>query len=492
MNCKKCGAFMPEESGFCPECGTAVDKTDLIEEVAVDTEAETEETVAVEEVSEEAEIAEEVDAETAVCDDVAETVVDAPQPAKKNKGVIIGFVVLSLIAVVSIIAAVLFATGVLSLDKFRSKSDGEGTAVTETMEIKVAMVKDDIKITNAQFEYYYASVYNYYLQVEYEYQSMGMSIGFPTNVAPDEASTGETDENGNMLNYDDIIIEYAASVAQEQFTLYRLAKANGYSLKEDEKKEIDEIFVSCSEEASANGITLDEWIHNNFSDGINEADLREILEIEYIATRYHQDHQAALFESVTDADVEAAYNAAPEAYADYTGNVADVRHCLILTDVDGDGTSTEEEKKAAYEKATLAKDEWSAAGATEEAFIAVVTKYNDDTASTADGGLYTGISASSNYVDNFKNWAIDSARKAGDCEIVETEYGYHVMYFVKGEAQWRSVVKEELQNKAYNEWYESSFGENGKYVMEIKQDVVEESSKRICDKIRENLSEQAY
>ena len=33
-------------------------------------------------------------------------------------------------------------------------------------------------------------------------------------------------------------------------------------------------------------------------------------------------------------------------------------------------------------------------------------------------------------VTEFNDWCFDSARKTGDVDIVETEYGYHIMYFV--------------------------------------------------------------
>ena len=44
-------------------------------------------------------------------------------------------------------------------------------------------------------------------------------------------------------------------------------------------------------------------------------------------------------------------------------------------------------------------------------------------------GLYSDISADSSYVESFEAWAIDPARTVGETGIVETEYGYHIMYF---------------------------------------------------------------
>ena len=44
----------------------------------------------------------------------------------------------------------------------------------------------------------------------------------------------------------------------------------------------------------------------------------------------------------------------------------------------------------------------------------------------------------------FKNWAIDFTRQPGDTEIVQTTYGYHIMYFVSGENYFEYVVGEQL------------------------------------------------
>ena len=33
-------------------------------------------------------------------------------------------------------------------------------------------------------------------------------------------------------------------------------------------------------------------------------------------------------------------------------------------------------------------------------------------------------------VEAFQDWSLDESRKTGDTGIVETDYGYHIMYFV--------------------------------------------------------------
>ena len=49
------------------------------------------------------------------------------------------------------------------------------------------------------------------------------------------------------------------------------------------------------------------------------------------------------------------------------------------------------------------------------------------------------------YVKAFTDWSVAAERKVGDTGIVETEYGYHIMYFVKaGNHNWYQAVQTAL------------------------------------------------
>ena len=79
-------------------------------------------------------------------------------------------------------------------------------------------------------------------------------------------------------------------------------------------------------------------------------------------------------------------------------------------------------------------------------------KKENDLLDIADG-LYDDVAAGGNYVAEFTNWAINPERKAGDAEIVKTEFGYHFMYFVEASdyQAWESDVREAMASNAYNE-----------------------------------------
>ena len=59
-------------------------------------------------------------------------------------------------------------------------------------------------------------------------------------------------------------------------------------------------------------------------------------------------------------------------------------------------------------------------------------------------------------VPTFNDWCFDDSRTPGDSGIVETDYGYHIMYFVGQNAPyWQVQVRNNLMNTAMDEWYET-------------------------------------
>lgn len=138
-----------------------------------------------------------------------------------------------------------------------------------------------------------------------------------------------------------------------------------------------------------------------------------------------------------------------------------VRHILIsfeggTTDDEGNTTYSDEEKNAAKTKAEDLLKKWKDGEATEESFAALVAENTADDGSSESGGLYEEIHRKSNYVENFLNFAIDANRKVGDTDIVESDYGYHVMYYVgEDELTYRDyLIREEMTSNDISDWYE--------------------------------------
>ena len=135
-----------------------------------------------------------------------------------------------------------------------------------------------------------------------------------------------------------------------------------------------------------------------------------------------------------------------------------VRHILAkfeggTTDDNGTTTYSDEEKAAAKEAAEQILADWQAGEATEESFAALANEKSDDGDGTT-GGLYENVYPGQMVV-NFNDWLFDESRVAGDTGIVETEYGYHVMYYVGASEQtYRNyMIENTLRSEAVNAWY---------------------------------------
>ena len=148
--------------------------------------------------------------------------------------------------------------------------------------------------------------------------------------------------------------------------------------------------------------------------------------------------------------------------SDNSQPMANVRHLLVSfpggtkNEETGETEYTDEEKATAKSEADGYLKTWLEGDATEESFIALVKEHSDDT-SAEDGGLFEDIHPDSQYVPNFLNWSIDPERKAGDAEVIETEYGYHVMYYVGAdEMTYRDyMITNEMRAADQEEWYQS-------------------------------------
>lgn len=135
---------------------------------------------------------------------------------------------------------------------------------------------------------------------------------------------------------------------------------------------------------------------------------------------------------------------------------SDVRHILIqfpekntdgtateVTDENGKKTTniTDATKKETKAKAQAILDEYLK-NPTEDNFSKLAKEKTEDPGSKESGGLYEGVMNDGKYVKTFTDWSIDAARKPGDTGIVETEYGYHIMYYVKSTGtKWETAIR---------------------------------------------------
>ena len=139
-----------------------------------------------------------------------------------------------------------------------------------------------------------------------------------------------------------------------------------------------------------------------------------------------------------------------------------VRHILIgfeggkYNSTTGQTTYTDAEKKAALEKAEKIYADWKKGDMSEESFADLAEEKSTDTGSKNDGGLYENVYPGQ-MVEKFEDFCYAEDRKPGDHAIVESEYGYHIMFFVgDSDLTFRDfMIKNALKSEELESWMEN-------------------------------------
>ncbi len=264
---------------------------------------------------------------------------------------------------------------------------------------------------------------------------------------------GTKDEHGHTVYTDE---EKSAAIAEAKAVAEELAK-NDSVLTLD--KAIKALEINANNESATSSkyadtrYTLISEVYRDWlaEEGREENDIK-VFENKITSTDPHAEEG--------EETVGGYYVVVFQGRDDNMRHLANVRHLLVkfeggTQDEDGHTVYSDAEKAAAKEEAEKFLKEWNDGEATEESFIELVKEHSDD-GSAAEGGLFKDIHKQSDYVPTFRSWAIDETRKAGDTEVIESEYGYHVMYYVgDGELTYRDyMIQEDLRAADTEEWYE--------------------------------------
>ena len=147
--------------------------------------------------------------------------------------------------------------------------------------------------------------------------------------------------------------------------------------------------------------------------------------------------------------------------------LVNVRHILLsfeggtVDESTGETTYSTVEIAKAKDAAQAVYDEWLAGEATEESFAALANEHSTDPGSNTNGGMYEDVYPNE-MVAEFNDWCYDESRQAGDHAIIETDYGYHVMYFSGySETSYRDyLITQELIAADMSEWNTSILENN--------------------------------
>ncbi len=300
----------------------------------------------------------------------------------------------------------------------------EQAKATYLAQAYAAAHSDSLTYTDAQLEETYQADTNSYDKVSYE------SIRFSGSV------TATTDADGNTEEVTDEMKAAAMAAAKEAADAAYASFQAGESLKALSESSEDTYYTD-SDGVSYSADALGAWLFDSARRSGDSAVVEDSANSAYYVVTFGQRFR--------------------DEY-----QLVNVRHILIQPeetelskDDEGYDADVQAKKDAAKAEAEELLAQWKAGEATADSFAALAQEKSQDPGSAADGGLIPDISKASNYVESFKNWCFEDGRKDGDTGIVESSYGYHIMYCDShGLPYWKAQVQATLQSEDMNAWYE--------------------------------------
>ena len=256
---------------------------------------------------------------------------------------------------------------------------------------------------------------------------------------------GTTAEDGTVTHTDE---ELAASVAAAEEAAKALTGAD--------------ITDSAALDAAiaALEINKDTDAFSTYNENILYTSLTAVYQ-DWLTDSSRKTGDAAYFPSISGDTTNGYYIVMFQDRTDNDTAMKNVRHILVTPEHDhaedetheNGETYSAEELAAAKATAEEILASWQSGEATEESFAVLANEKSSDGDGTT-GGLYENVYPGQ-MVANFNDWCFDAARKSGDTGIVETEYGYHIMYFVSdSDMTYRDyLIRNDLKNADLNSWY---------------------------------------
>ncbi len=238
--------------------------------------------------------------------------------------------------------------------------------------------------------------------------------------------------------------QYLSAMAVESWhqttILVEEADRNGYVLDAEAEAYLTESMAALNNYALQAGFAdVDSYVCQMFDPSSDAESYLAYNRQAIFASGYAQQMYDKFYEDVYD----------PNAPVQYCVNV---RHILLQP---GEG----EEMSAVLTRAEELLQQWQA-DPTEDNFAALAGEHTTDPGSQQTGGLYEDVYPGQ-MVTNFNDWCFDESRKVGDTGIVETEYGYHIMFFSGNSETVYSDANEELAAAAYTAWLDELFAQRG-------------------------------
>ena len=243
--------------------------------------------------------------------------------------------------------------------------------------------------------------------VSFYYYNTRSSIFNSISQGMDPGGSMRKQEYAEGHSWFDLILDSAVQSMTGSVVAAQAGRDAGLDLTESYQKEIGDALAALDEYAASSGYSTSQYLRGAYGSLMTRDAYERNLRTTVLAQAYNDSISAV--SNYTDAELTAKRDAEPEKY-----DAVDVRHILV-----------DDEETA---KDLLAQ--WEAGERTEDSFAALVEGNSTDPGSAENGGLYTNVTQGQ-MVTEFNDWCFDDARQPGDTDIVQTSYGYHIMYFVR-------------------------------------------------------------
>ena len=342
-------------------------------------------------------------------------------------------------------------------------------------------VQDNIEVTDDEINTYYDENKDNYDSVDYRVCKIEADMPEEETEAETEAQTETVAESSSETAVTESQTETESETmsAEESEAAAKAEEEAKEAAMAEAKAKADDMLSKITDEASFEKVYGD-YATDASTDSLNTDKKKSSISPTDVANwLFDADRQAGDTTVIEDTANNAYYVVYfKDRYLDHTKTV-DVRHILISADTASTDTAETEEtetaaagvtataetesaeaqeqakedaKAAAKIKAEQILDDWKNGDATEDSFAELAKTYSDDSGSNTNGGLYEAVKEGQ-MVTNFNDWIFDASRKPGDTGIVESDYGYHIIYFVgDNKEEWYVNIKDTITSNKLNDY----------------------------------------
>ncbi len=342
-------------------------------------------------------------------------------------------------------------------------------------------VQDNIEVTDDEINTYYDENKDNYDSVDYRVCKIEADMPEEETEAETEAQTETVAESTSETAVTESQTETESETmsAEESEAAAKAEEEAKEAAMAEAKAKADDMLSKITDEASFEKVYGD-YATDASTDSLNTDKKKSSISPTDVANwLFDADRQAGDTTVIEDTANNAYYVVYfKDRYLDHTKTV-DVRHILISADTastdsaetaetetaaagetetaetesaEAQEQAKEDAKAAAKIKAEQILNDWKSGDATEDSFAELASTYSDDSGSNTNGGLYEAVKEGQ-MVTNFNDWIFDASRKPGDTGIVESDYGYHIIYFVgDNKEEWYVNIKDTITSNKLNDY----------------------------------------